>query len=130
MNREALNQWVNDQLGARNMSMSALEKIAGIPRGYISKVLSDKRQGGLDFYFRVAQALDAVPEMLGVAGIVGGPDLQEMSLLDLFKAIRRMSPEKRRQVEDYVDFLLSKDDQPAGSQSTAPTNPATGDASA
>ncbi len=106
---DTLNQWVTDKLNAHKMSMSSLEKLANIPRGYISKVLSGKRNAGMDFYFKIAKAFNAIPEMLQVANILSPADEKEITFMELFRAIRSLSPEERRHLEEYVDFLVAKE---------------------
>ncbi len=110
MNRGALNQWVSEQVNAHKMSMRKLGQDAGIGHSYISKVLSGQRDGGLDFYIRVAAVFNAVPEMLAVGEVIGPGELEDISLLEIFKAVKALSPQERQELERYLDYLAHKRD--------------------
>lgn len=84
--------------------------------------MNGQRDGGLEFYVKIAQVFNAVPEMLQVAGIVGDETGADLSLLELFRIIRRLSPEQQREVETFVDYLLSK----PGKATDDKTSPAAG----
>lgn len=120
-----LNEWLNAKLMAQDMSMSQLEREAGIPKGYVSKVLSGSRNAGWDFYIKAAKALDAVPEMLQIAGLISQQEEWDLSLLELFKIIKSLSPEEQQAVEAFVDYLTQKRPNSAASEQT---NPAAGPA--
>ncbi len=122
MNREALNRWIEEKITASGLSLRELGRRSGIDQSGISKVLNGQRDGGLEFYVKIAQVFNAVPEMLQVAGIVGDETGADLSLLELFRIIRRLSPEQQREVETFVDYLLSK----PGKATDDKTSPAAG----
>jgi len=84
----------------------------------ISKVLSGKQNAGLDFYVTIAGVFDAVPEMLQVAGVLPTEAGMKGSFLQLFKAVLMLTPEKQREAENYLRYLVEQDkqqqSQPAG----------------
>jgi len=108
---DKLNQWVIEKLNTHKMSMRELGRQAGIGQSAISKVLSGKRKAGMDFYIKIAEVFDAVPEMLQVAGVLPTEEGMRGSLLELFKAVRRLSPEQQKQFMDYGRFLVEQEKQ-------------------
>lgn len=110
VNRGALNQWVVEQMNSRKMSMRELGKQAGMQHSYISRILSDKQEAALDFYIRVAAVFGAVPEMLAVGEVIGPGELDDISLLEIFKAVKALNPQERQELERYLDYLAHKRD--------------------
>ena len=74
----------------------------------ISKVLSGKQTPAFDFYVKVAQAFDAVPEMLQVAGILSSADEVDITMGELWRAIRSLTDEEQQHLSAYVDFLIEQ----------------------
>lgn len=123
---EELNQWVIDKLNASNWSISKLGREAGLDQSNISKVLSGKRKPALDFYLKIAQAFDAVPEMLRAAGILSQADEDDITFGELYRAIKSLSREDRQHLNDYVDFLIEQDKKRKAARARAITDPAKG----
>lgn len=113
-----LNQWVIDQLNDRKMSMRELGRLTGIDHSAISKVIAGKREASLDFYIKVAQAFDAVLEMLRVAGIVPIGDTEELSLAEWLEIGKQLTPDERLKVMEYA--IYQKERRPKPPPNTEP----------
>lgn len=108
MNREALNKWIVDRMNADNLSMRDLAKNAGVDHSTISKILNGQRDAALDFYVKIARVFEAVPEMLQVAGVVAGPEIADLSLWEIVRVVKALSPEERQELERYLDYLTHR----------------------
>lgn len=122
--KDMLNKWVIKELKDRNLSMRKLGKMAGLDQAHISRVLADKQEATLDFYLAIAKALDAIPEMLRAAGILSKHEEEQLTFSELVEAGRRLSPEQRKELLDYADYLLQKKPKSNGGESTAANDPA------
>lgn len=117
-----MNEWVVDKMNAHKMSMSELARQSGMHHSNISKILSGKQKAGLEFYIEVARVFDAVPELLQVAGVVTKQEGLDMSLWELFKLVKSLSPEEQQEISELVDFLVQQKKRNAA---TSQTNPVT-----
>jgi transcriptional regulator with XRE-family HTH domain len=100
--KEMLNQWIIDKLNAHNMSMRELGRRANVPQSNLSKILSGKQEASLDVYIRIAQAFDAVLEMLRVAEIVPIGETEELSLSEWMEIGKQLTPDERLEVMEYA----------------------------
>lgn len=119
MNREAINEWVEQRIAENKLSLRELGRQTGIDHSAISKVLNGKREASFDFYIKIARVFSAVPEMLQVAGVVSEKEKVEMSLWELFKLVRSLSPEEQKEVSDFVDFLAHRKQQDEANSKTS-----------
>lgn len=104
-----MNNWVLRKMDAHNLSMRKLGEMAGVPHSSISKALSGNREPGLDFYLKIARALNAVPEFLIEAEIL--PDIsvdKGLTYSQISEVVDQLDEEGRKALLDYSDFLLSK----------------------
>ena len=117
MNKEAVNAWVIEKMSARDMSMRELGRLAGVNHSEISRVLSGKQVASLDFYVKIAHVFNSVVEMLQVAGVLAGPaDIgEDLSMWEILKAVKGLTPQERQDVEKYLDYLYHKRDTAAKS---------------
>ena len=111
MDRDALNDWVVKKMNSRGWSMRELARQIDADHSYISKVLSGKQEAKIDFYFRIAQAFDAVPEMMEMADIMPTEDALRGSLLELFKAVMKLDVDQQKHFIEYGRFLVQQDKQ-------------------
>lgn len=113
--RKKLISWTNENLTNTGWSVTELSKRSGLNQSYISKVLNGHRNARLDFWIAIAQAFDAVPEMLEVAGILkpGELEVRGGEIFKLCHDIQQLDLESKKKIRSYVDFLISqKSDEP------------------
>lgn len=116
MNR-LLIDWINRELGTRKLSIRELGRKTGIDHSDISKILSGKKEPQLRFYEEIAKIFDEpIEKILQLAGILPNRDVEQLTFAELFEAGRRLSPEQRKELLDYADFLLQKGRRSGGGE--------------
>lgn len=108
---DKLADWITGQLEEKGWSQSELAKRSGASRPLVSQVLSGEMSPSADFCIKVAQALDEAPEkLLRLAGILPSAPASEddATLQELTDLARNLSPEQRRQLLDFAQFLYRK----------------------
>lgn len=103
---EALNNWVIQKLNASNMSIRQLAVETKLDPSNISKILSGKRNAGLDFYVKIARYFNAVPEMLEAAGILTEETEGFFRLKEIYQ---RLSPTGKAWLEEFAALLLERE---------------------
>jgi transcriptional regulator with XRE-family HTH domain len=105
--KAVLNKWVIGKMQSKKWSMRELGRRTGIDHGHISRVLSDKQEAGLDFYLTIAQAFDAVSEMLRTAGVLPSvTNDDEMTFSELLTIVKKLTPDEREEVVRYAFYRL------------------------
>ena len=103
-----LTNWVKTQLQKRHWSIRELARQSGISQPLISQVLSGKKAPSVNFCYRIAKALDELPEtLMRLANIL--PSLPEGSddsaTIELTEIARTLPEDKRKQLLDFARFL-------------------------
>jgi transcriptional regulator with XRE-family HTH domain len=110
---EALRLWLSQELDRRGWSHRELARRGNISHSLVSKTIAGDMPASADFCIKVAQTLEASPEMvLRLAGILpptfpASPSDDKM-LQELVELARNLEPEDKQQVLDYIRFLYQK----------------------
>ncbi len=110
---------------AQNISIRELARRAEVNPSAVSKVLNGKRDATVDFYVKLAEVFDAVPEMLQVAGVLPTAEGMKGSFLQLFKGVLALTPEKQEEAQNYLRYLVEQDRQQQslpGNENNDPAN--------
>lgn len=112
-------EWLERELNERGWSMRTLAKRAEVSVATVSNVMAGKTPPTFDFVAAVARALHVRPEQaLRKAGLLPAirGDESTAELLELFSAL---TPEERRSLRQYAEFLLSQREDTAQGESPA-----------
>lgn len=110
-----LNQWVIENLNTRKWSMRKLGQLIQVHHSTISRILSGKQTAKLDFYFACANAFNAIPDFLQMAGLLpAGADVQHLSFSQLLETVKKLPTKEQQEVLDYAQYRLWKQQQEQG----------------
>jgi transcriptional regulator with XRE-family HTH domain len=102
-----LNKWVIEKLRLHNWSMRKLGQVIGVHHSQISRVLSGKQSAKIDFYLAIANAFDAVPELLKAAGLFeGGIGSEELTFAQLLAIIKQLPSADQEEILEYALYRL------------------------
>jgi len=102
-------QWVNTKLSEYNWSIRELSRQTGIDASNLSKILSGKREPGLNFYLSLSKAFEEQPERIfRLAGILPELDREEITFQELLEIANRLTPDQRQTIVDFAEFLAKK----------------------
>lgn len=102
-------KWLEAELKRRGWSQRELERRAGVSSAMISLVIKGDRIAADDFINKIAGPLGQTPtDLMRLAGRL--PELPEAdaATLRLIELIRGLPARQRQEVEQFVEFLLSK----------------------
>jgi transcriptional regulator with XRE-family HTH domain len=124
MNR--LITWLEKELSDRGWSMRLLAKRAEISVATVSNVMAGKTPATFDFCAAIARPLGKRPEELfRMAGLLpsirsSGSEISEEEFLELLPLL---SPEQRRNLRQYAEFLISQAERTGEAEGRPATEP-------
>lgn len=113
--------WLTSELNRRGWSNSELRRRTdnAVANSTISMVLSGQSNPGWDFCAAVAEAFGEPPEKIfRLAGLLPPLPASEdaPTLREIMELAKRMTPEQREQVADYIRYLYQKGQEEKRSQ--------------
>lgn len=113
---EGLNKWVYRQIQSNGWTMNELARRSKLSSGYVSAVLSGKKEPGPKFYQGVSKAfgltIEAI-EQLDHDGTLPHNRADEDLSKDLIEVTKKLSSEDLKDVLDYALYRLRRSkDQP------------------
>jgi transcriptional regulator with XRE-family HTH domain len=101
---EKLRVWANEKLKTKP-SMRDVAKKMGISHATVSRILSSTEpEDDFGFYIEFARAIDAIPELLKVSGLLPLPDVSE----GIVSVYNNLTIDRQQEVIDFAEFLLQK----------------------
>jgi transcriptional regulator with XRE-family HTH domain len=106
---KAVIEWIYQELNSRNISLRELAKRIGKSNSYVSKALRQEFNPGVDFYLGLAEALETTPEhVFRLAGFLPAPPEEEELLREVLEMMQQMTPEQRKDIQSYVEFIYHR----------------------
>jgi HTH-type transcriptional regulator, competence development regulator len=111
---ETLGALLRQQREANALTLRDVEDLTGLSNGYLSLLENDKvRQPRPPVLYKLAQALGAsYVELMERAGYAptNGPraDQTQSRPAVAFKGAERLTPDQRKEVQDFIDFKLQQ----------------------
>ena len=108
---ETLNKWLHQQLRSRGWTMNELARRSNLSSGFVSQVLSGKKEPGAKFYQGIAEALDMTAEgieRLDQEGVIPESRKNDPVYLELLGLAQRLSPADLKEVLDYAVYRFRK----------------------
>lgn len=101
-------KWITQRRDEKNWNDTDLARAIGLDQSNLSKIFNKRRKTTLDFCVKIAKVFDEPLErVLQLAG-VSSQGYDELSLSELISVGKRLSPEERKELLDYADYLLQK----------------------
>lgn len=103
------NDWLNEEMRKRGLSQNQLAKKAGVTQGAISHIIAGRRLPGVDLLDGISRALKIPPEeVYRRAGLLPQKSPYQERIERIYYKLSTLDEQDRQQVEDYIEFLLSK----------------------
>ena len=118
--------WLNEELERRAWSYNELARRAGMSGANVSRVINGQQAITFDFCAAIARPLGKRPEELfRMAGLLpsirgSGGEISEEEFLELLPLL---SPEQRRNLRQYAEFLISQAERTGEAEGRPATEP-------
>jgi len=103
--------WLTTEMNTRGWSNSELARRSGMAHSTISMIISGQKKPGWDFCAGIAGAFGEAPDkVFRLAGLLPPLPASEdaPTLREIMELAKRMTPEQREQVADYIRYLYQK----------------------